>query len=223
LVFFLGGLPEEADLAGDWIPAGFHADPTFPFKQGLPRTEPLFKFVPDRVVRAEPHPDAPNDPSRERYLRYYPDGVDMPYVYFRARRYRDTTLPSPRNISGYADYDPNSQTVRQLGYVHSVGNPAQGRPPNICVPYREEPFREPPYWRNQDTCQIITAGADEQFGTMLPFDPNSGNVFYRITRIAVYREVDNSGNVVNEQGWPVDGDYDNLANFAKRTLEDELK
>ncbi len=40
LLFLLGGLPEQN--TGDWIPAGFHKNPTNPFQLGSPRTPSYF-------------------------------------------------------------------------------------------------------------------------------------------------------------------------------------
>ncbi|MFH1924722.1 MAG: prepilin-type N-terminal cleavage/methylation domain-containing protein, partial [Planctomycetota bacterium] len=118
LVFWLGGLPETAAASGQWIPAGFHADPTFPFKPGLPRKAPMFTgFEPERIVVEEPHVD-PLDASLSisRYLRFYPDRVKAPYVYFKSHR-----------VNGrweYRAYDSTAGGLVQYAYQHAiVGEP----------------------------------------------------------------------------------------------------
>jgi len=191
LLFWLGGLPETPPVAGgQWIPAGFHKDPTLPFKPGLPRTPPLYgEFDPDRIPvdaatgwPVEPHPD---DPTVVRFFRYYPKGVDVPYVYFRARR-----------LAGVWGY---FVTGGQVAYQHSVGDAASGMAANICVAYQDP--QNPPLWRNHDTCQIIAAGLDGEFGA-------GDSATLRVSKTGLNFS---------------QGDYDNLTNFSEGTLEDEIE
>lgn len=83
LVFWLGGLPEVDPNGGPWMPAGFHADPAHPFKQGLPREKPFYQFKSEQVQMQ--HSSGP--------LRFFPQGTDRgPLVYFRASRDAGTGL-----------------------------------------------------------------------------------------------------------------------------------
>ena len=154
LVFWLGGLPEDPN-ANTWVPAGFHADPACPVRPGLPRLAPQFDFVAERVVAVEPHPDAPNDPARERYLRYYPDHTRTPYVFFRAKR-----------ILGKWQYKPAAASA-QLVYLHSDGNDADPTNDNRCVPY-QMPDGAGSRWVSENKYQIIAAGLDDKFGAAPP-------------------------------------------------------
>ncbi|MHC4399653.1 MAG: type II secretion system protein [Planctomycetota bacterium] len=152
LVFWLGGLPKQAQTRGEYIPAGFHADATNPFKFGGPRKKASFGFELDRIAAAEPHPDAPTDPLQVRFLRYSPDGPGgVPYVYFRPVR------NGPNWDYGVFDATlPPAVQIRQFYYAHALGN--------FCVPYRHPSFPNPPRWREYDKCQIICAGMDDDFG-----------------------------------------------------------
>ena len=196
LVFWLGGLPEAVPGAGaQWIPAGFHADPTFPFRQGLPRTKALFDFDAARIAAVESHYSDPNDSTSApvlRFLRYYPRGVEAPYAYFKSHR-----------ASGTWQYQDEVSPGRwfQHAYQHAIVGAPLG---NNCVPYRDP--QNPPAWRNHDTCQIVSAGLDGQFGNLLPDNGASPNYRFSIT----------AGNFTQ-------GDYDNITNFSERTLEDEIE
>ena len=201
LVFWLGGLPEQVPAAdGQWIPAGFHSDPQMPLKRGTPRKEPLFKFKAKRIVLQETHYSIPWDntsPPTSRYLRYYPDKVEAPYAYFKARR-----RGANWQYGAELDARPNPLYV-PYAYFHSV---VGGDLDNICVAYRDP--QSPPFWRNYETYQIIAAGLDGQFGKTPPKNAN-GIAVYRVTRTA--------GNFS-------DYDYDNLANFCEAaTLGDEIE
>ena len=78
LVFFLGGLPEQNPTADEWIPAGFHQDPSDPFRTGSPRSKPFFEFTRERLKVRK---------SGNDYIPYYlPSGIEAPYVYFKSRR-----------------------------------------------------------------------------------------------------------------------------------------
>jgi len=210
LVFWLGGLPEAPPGAGgQWIPAGFHSDPEMPFKPGTPRNQPLFDYDPERIAVGEHHctipwdsttaPDPSMDPPN-RFLRYYPDHVDAPYVYFRARR-------RGANWQYCVEWDPEPKPV-PYAYYHAIVN---GNLDNICVAYRDP--QTPPYWREHEKYQIIAAGLDGQFGTLPPRippdDPSGGVAQHRVTKTAVNFS---------------EADFDNLANFCTAaTLEKEIE
>jgi len=198
LVFFLGGLPETPATTGTWVPAGFHADPTNPFKPGLPRKDPLFEFDTGRIVLQEQHYSDPSDSSSApvvRYLRYYPKGIEAPYVYFKAQRIS--------SLGGRWQYGALNSDPRfvQYAYQHAiVGEPLK----NNCVPYRAP--TDPPFWMNHDKYQIIAAGFDGRFGTALPDDGT--NAIYRFAKTGVNFSRD---------------DYDNLASFCERMLQDDIE
>jgi type II secretory pathway pseudopilin PulG len=204
LVFWLGGLPEQVPASGgQWIPAGFHSDPELPFKPGGPRTKPLFDFQAERLVLSEPHvapcwslgsPDV-----AIRFLRYYPDAVDAPYVYFRARR---------RGANWHYGFERDSNgAIVPYSYYHSLVGTTE---PNIAVAYRDP--QSPPTWREYDKFQVIAAGIDGDFGSRHPCDNGQDHLglagpCYRFTKTG---------------GRFTKGDHDNLASFCERRLEDEM-
>lgn len=142
LVFWLGGLPETTSGAA-WKPAGFHSDPQFPFKQGLPRTEPFFDFKPERLVASTLHYSPPGD-------------IAAPYVYFRAQRLM--------SAAGQYEYGyVSGGSFFPLAFANTATD--------FAVPYLDQPVNQnanlPPSsraWRNQETFQIVCAGFDNLFG-----------------------------------------------------------
>ncbi|MFC1597264.1 type II secretion system protein [Planctomycetota bacterium] len=207
LLFFLGGLPEAIPPAGGaWIPAGFHTDPTFPFKPGLPRTQPSYQFVLERIVFHESHYSDPTDASSlpvDRYLRYYPQGVEgadgAPFVYFKARRIGGAWQYGSRDGSSPANF-------LQFYYPHAVVGLELG---NYCVPYRDPAPQV--RWRNYENFQIICAGLDGHFGNRAPVDyakAGADKSNYRESKTGRY--------------YFSDYDYDNLTNFSDNMLEDEI-
>jgi len=107
-------------------------------------------------------------------LRIYPQGTDQgPLVYFRASRSAGTGL---------------------YGYGGASCSPGGF---GVCVPYRAPGAGA---WRNQKTFQIISAGADGNFG--------SGAAGSRVSKtFAGFSQ----------------HDYDNITNFSAGTLEDEVE
>ena len=211
LVFWLGGLPETmpnistVDDEVQWIPAGFHSDPEFPFQRGLPRTGALGDFKTEGIVYVELHhkdPANPQDPpdAVPRFLHYYPEAINAPYVYFK-----------PYRVNSRWQYGAlNSDTPRRLvqyGYQHAIVAPVKGELPNDCVPYRHPD--NPPLWRNHDKCQIICSGTDGIFGRQIPDDGTTSYYRFSITGAP-------TSNFSRE-------DYNNLANFCRGTLEHEMK
>lgn len=216
LVFWLGGLPEQAGT-GEWRPAGFHADRRQPFKPGPPRTKPYFDFDPRRI--------RPDDPDNDGYvvLQYYPPRVpDTPYVYFRPMSRHRTW--SGRQEYGLCHRASGPRFFRPLrfdfgaSYVSGVGIVQK----NVAVPYLDsdpQPQPWPPYgnekdpvpdpprrWRCPDTYQIICAGLDGRFGG--DGHRNDPQLMFRYTRTGA-----------NFSPY----DYDNITNFTElATLEDEL-
>jgi type II secretion system protein G len=235
LVFWLGGLPADST---SMTPAGFHQDPTDPFRTGLPRTKPLFEFNTERYV---PFEENPGDASRARYLRFYPAGSSVtgnqagkqllregqaPYVYFKSRR-----LTAANNRYDYAltdDPDPTKASIVPFCYVHGP----QGTE-NVAVPYLDEYPGPSPHWdnstnaastaaadlqdrhyirrwRNLEKYQIICAGLDGQFGNVTSSPAGSVDAYrFRFSK---------TGNNFSANG----EDFDNLTNFAEGTLEDEM-
>jgi len=201
LVFWLGGLPEDA-FASQWIPQGFHSDPTNPFKPGLPREKPLFEFRRERVVTSP--------------LGYRPDVGNIPtgpIVYFRSYR-----LPQTGRFEyGY----PVGQVLQVVRYPSTGPHPEFG----LAVPYLE-PWPDLPdptstndqafailqlkrSWRNQESFQILAPGLDGHFGIGLDVPAGAGTPsLFRISRLGARFSQE---------------DYDNIANFCVRTLEDEIE
>jgi hypothetical protein len=223
LVFWLGGLPERRlqentatpdplDFIDPYVPAGFSADPTAPFGDGLPgtapslsRTKPFHNFPPERIRIAEPHYQNPFDsasPVVPRYLRFYPERVNdeaAPYVYYKPHRITST--------GGTWEYGELAATgFCQYFYAHAIAGQPLG---NISVPYRVENLGTVPRWRAHDTYQIIAPGLDKNFGTEAPMGSGGGQRF----RTTV------SPNAPNFS----DEDYDNITSFtSKPTLEKEM-
>lgn len=135
LVFWLGGLPQKkpADpILDPWMPAGFHADPAHPFKEGLPRLKPAYEFKSEQVRR------------QSGSLRVYPQGADRgPLVYFRARRNAGTGLYgyggascSPTGFGVCVPYQApggawRSQKTFQIIYAGMDGNFGSGAGPRV--------------------------------------------------------------------------------------------
>ena len=207
LLFWLGGLPETVPTSGgQWIPAGFHADPEMPFKPGGPRTKARFEFDPERIKVTETHHLLPWDATStnvRRFLRYYPSNVAAPYVYFKPRRrgtnwhyaFDESLGSGPTNLVSYS-------------YFHSVVGTTVD---NIAVPYRH--VDSPPIWRDHDKFQIIAAGLDGEFGDRPPSDNGQDH-----GGIAVYRWTVTGANFS-----PNKRDVDNLASFCKNRLQDEMQ
>ncbi len=201
LVFWLGGLPEEAP-SGLWKPAGFHADEEHPFQYGQPRTGPMFEFDPKKIT---------NDTVG--VLRYYMDGPDSsPVVYFRAQRDPNNGRFEYGMISGAAfvpmsyvhfnDNDPDPKVNRSnIAVPYLDGDPQAGVPldPSVAANRRA--------WRNPETFQIIHPGLDGIFGNSRN---SSGNTnLFRFT--------------ISGQGFSANGgDFDNITNFAPK-LESEIQ
>ena len=187
-----------------WKLAGFHANPTMPFLTGLPRHDALYDFDPTRL-RFYPDTSAPIITC---YSRYYARNMDTPYVYFKAQR-----LDYGRYEYGYFIRDANGNPLSFAPYTYQHG------PDNVAVPYLEYiPGRPSPInpsnaaevrnWRNMDTFQIVNPGFGNTFGNSRDGDNNV--VWSRYTRSGV--------------GFSADGgDYDNIANFCERRLEDEIE
>ncbi|GAB4133980.1 type II secretion system protein [Thermopirellula anaerolimosa] len=201
LVFWLGGLPEEAP-SGVWKPAGFHADEEHPFQYGQPRTGPMFEFDPKKIT---------NDAVG--ILRYYMEGpTSSPVVYFRAQRDANNGRFEYGLISGgafqpmkyvhFSDADPDPKANRSnIAVPYLDGDPQLGAPAD---PAQAASKRN---WRNPETFQIIHPGLDGVFGNGRD---SSGNVVsFRFT--------------ISGQGFSADGgDFDNITNFAPK-LESEIQ
>lgn len=201
LVFWLGGLPEEAPT-GVWKPAGFHADEEHPFQYGRPRTGPMFEFDPKKIT---------NDAVG--VLRYYMEGpTSSPVVYFRAQRDPTNgrfeyglisgTAFVPMSYVHFNDADPDPKANRSnIAVPYLDGDPQAGVPadPSVAASKRN--------WRNPETFQILHPGLDGVFGNSRD---SSGNVvLFRFT--------------ISGQGFSADGgDFDNVTNFAPK-LESEIQ
>jgi prepilin-type N-terminal cleavage/methylation domain-containing protein len=201
LVFWLGGLPEDG-TSDRWVPQGFHSDPTNPFKPGTPREKPLFEFDRERIISSP--------------LSYRPNVGNIPtgpIVYFRSYR-----MPSTgRYEYGYL----TGNEIEVVRFPHDGPHPEFGQ----AVPYLE-PWTNMPdpsqasdddfddanlrrSWRNPESFQIISPGLDGTFGIGLNVPQGPGNPsLFRVTKIGARFSPE---------------DYDNIANFCQRTLEDEIQ
>ncbi len=215
LAFWLGGLPERYDPKNPNLysqkPAGFHTDPTQPFKQGGPRTKPLFN-----IDYKDENPQDNRFVIREdwgggviRYYRYYPERIrEAPYVYFRARR-----DPSTARYE-YGSYNATTSQFEAFGYDHMGAGDNVARPYLVCDPANVSslPDASDPKtvraWRSPEKFQIICSGLDGRFSTLVG-GVSGRELPFRYTRSARYFS---------------EGDYDNMTNFTKgATLEDEIE
>ncbi len=211
LVVFLGGVPEQP---GATKPAGFHADPQRPFRNGTPRTQPLFtEFDATRLTIT---------PGNALVCQYRPAGAAQPapYVYFKSRR---VGLPVATPQFQYDEF----AFVDSGGVVHPLSYPPFSSPVapyGYCVPYLEfnptasvstplDPTQQlvggvnPRQWPEAGKFQIVSAGLDGLFGNALV--GGSPQEFR-------YRKL---GLNFSDDG----GDFDNVTNFSEGTLEDELE
>lgn len=196
LFFFLGGLPERN--TGDWVPAGFHSDPTDPFRTGGPRTKPFFEFNRDRI-----------EPFTGSCPRFYPPYLDKaptqaPYVYFKCRSKEygatDPATPPTKVYPSVCEYDPANNNIA-VAYLEP---PTSGTE----TTWRPDVPGNPRLWRSPAKFQIICSGLDGKFG--------EGHVF-RYTKAGRQLDLDGA-NPVNLNA----DNFDNLTNFAEGTLEDEM-
>jgi prepilin-type N-terminal cleavage/methylation domain-containing protein len=146
LVFWLGGLPEQPPGASQkWIPAGFNADKQRPFTRasaGAPRTEPFFTFNGERLAQWG---------LGAASLQYNPPSIEVPYVYFRARRDQDS-----RRFE-YGAWTVETPPFHVCRYSHPSGG-------GICLPYMDCMNTSDHGWCDQEKFQIIAAGMDNLFG-----------------------------------------------------------
>ena len=161
LVFWLGGLPDAAG-ADPWIPRGFHSDPEFPFRAGLPRTNSFYEFDPERLVVAETA-----DPTNQ--LRYIPRHIDTaPLVYFKAVR-------SP--VNGRYEYGEFVAAGFLLPFFQDTTSPDL----SYCVPYLRELTASGRSWESPEKYQIISSGLDSLFGDRPIGAPATPDLGYRFT------------------------------------------
>ena len=209
LGFWLGGLPEAADSD---IPAGFHSDPSNPFKPGRPRTKRYFEFpgTEDGSARRMVVWELGQGSTIPVTLRcyYYAASVPQaPLVYFRPQR-----TPTGKHTYAFMERDP-TDTTQYITAVRSwEGGGAVGR----AVPYLggRSSLGGGVTWLNQSTFQIVCSGLDEAFGDReVPLPPAPG------TSPPAYDYPVAAG--TGKHFTP--GDRDNLTNFADGRLEDALE
>ena len=193
LVFWLGGLPDTAP-ADPWIPRGFHSDPKFPFKQGLPRTDSFYEFDPERLIVIDA-----TDPTKQ--LRYIPRYIEIaPLVYFKAIK---------SAASGEYEYgDVGAGANFLLLSFEDTSSPD----PSFCVPYLKKVITTPGVrsWESPEKYQIICAGMDSLFGDSPVSAVMSATPGYRVTSTGLNFSLDG-------------GDYDNLTSFSTVKLEDGIE
>ena len=197
LVFWLGGLPEEAP-ADPWNPSGFHTDPKNPFKQGSPRTDSFYEFDPERLVVVDP-----NDATK--FLRYIPRYIEnAPLVYFKAVK---------STVNGKFEYGEVIDNVTGEFLLLSFED-TNSPDPSYCVPYVTKAPVAPPVdrnWESPESYQIICSGMDSLFGDRLTAEvatPTFAN--FRVT---------STGENFSDD----DGDFDNLTSFSTGKLEDGIE
>ncbi len=233
LMFFLCGLPDG--VSGDMTPAGFHADPTMPFKPGRPRTELLFEVDPERFAASEPDPF---DNTRKRYMRFYPaDVLDAaPYVYFKSRRCR---FSGGRYEYGWPDDDDPSQAT-QLVPAYYMHGPGMGE--NVCAPCLDEYPGDAPYWddstnpppqpdnvspsdgltdfnyirrwRDPEKYQVHSCGVRGRYGNVTIDPANPVDPATTITKER-FRFTKTGENLSRDV-------HDDVTSFTKKSLEDEM-
>jgi prepilin-type N-terminal cleavage/methylation domain-containing protein len=243
LVFFLGGLPEQSvQPTGTvrWKPAGFHSDPRFPFKVGTPRTKPLYDFDSERTDMIDVSTNLPAVSATALCkIWYYPKNAErVPFAYFAARR---LTLHVGGNVQdigyqygvgdNFVNPTKDASTFLPLFFVHGMWNNSTDC--NVCVPYLDRYVGSPTSssdaaswkalgqvrtWRNPDSYQIICPGMDGRFGETAE-KPISDDLSSPSTNIDRYRfRCTRTG----ENFSPLGHDHDNITNFSKGTLEDEM-
>ena len=218
LAFWLGGLPEVAPALplGDnspGLPAGFHEDPTNPFKPGLPRSQPLFEFSDDKERYTYTNPT-------DNVLRcyYVPSGIEAaPYVYFRPQR-------APAGEHTYWFVERNPLNTNQYVAAVRTWPPVSPVPPSVlslgrAVPYLETATPTEIGWHAEETYQIVTSGMDGLFGARgtpavqflpagPPIPPTPTNYLYPVTETGLNFAED---------------EYDNLTSVFEGKLEDAVK
>ena len=227
LAFWLGGLPETV---GSEAPAGFHTDPSNPFKPGLPRTEPFFDFDPKRYAFED---------SSVLQCRYVPKGIrgadPAPYVYFKSQR-----APTGEQTFFYMQSIPLSNPPEYAVGIRSwppVIGPPTG-PQDRAVAYQDDNsvlWNNEARWESGGSYQIISAGLDGSYGTrattlaalqvvlasdLLPPIPPSD----RSSDHPIFLDPSNFQSPATRTGdYFFDGDHDNLTNFADGELENQIE
>jgi prepilin-type N-terminal cleavage/methylation domain-containing protein len=217
LVFFLGGLPTVSTSGGvtTWGMTGFSKNPANPF---LPtslspanRVNPMFEFRSDQIVDI----DGDGYPSYLDSLK-----TNRPYIYF-----------SSYGGSGYdpndANYDTGSPAIEsdaagvtspitlkfQVNFPTSLSvgtkNYEVSPPPN---PYSNSPTAtgtSPVIWQNPQSFQIISAGADGQYGIGGIYTPSSDEAL----------PVDSTNTTPSTDATLRQREKDNLTSFATGKLD----
>jgi len=217
LIIWLGGLPETAPAAGEkWRPAGFHSDPTAPFKPGGPRTEALYDFKEDRLMFD----------SASSVLRYYPfdtpEAADPPLVYFRSQRVKLTSGTTTKYRYEYGTVQGTAFVPKFYMHNGDIANVAApildsnpDAPPDATylteavkpLPAKPDTVRS---WRAAEKFQILCAGMDKLYGV-------GGSSASTVDPSKLIRYSRTGFNFSTEGE-----DRDNLANFSNGRLEDEL-
>ncbi|WP_417851011.1 type II secretion system protein [Thalassoglobus sp.] len=176
LVFFLGGVCATEDATGasirgatgvlgsgsapvtKWFPLGFSTDPEMPFARGSgTRVGPFFEFDASRLVDVSDSPPANILRNMPEYLDTLP-GQTSPYLYassYEGRGY---------NVNGsfaHTDLNLASSSITEPTWVYLQSDPStEGTA--AAIPY------------NKNSFQIISPGADTQYGTGGSYDKDEG-------------------------------------------------
>ncbi len=215
LVFWLGGLPETG---GGTKLVGFSANPRNPFDPGTdvdgdgiwergPRVQPLYTFPEERIMGYNQDTGVWGPPPW-----FGPQGLEMAYVYFKARV--DSTTGRPEY--GYTIDNGNTFEPYRFPFTGFVGN--------VCRPYLDAvpvdnngnpmpmDLENPALvrtWKEAKTFQIISAGLNDMFGCEDSACAQPGLPF-RCT--------------AKGEGFCGLGDeHDNITNFSQGKLEDKFQ
>ncbi len=254
LVLFLGGLSSDASspftgpggpfelIAGS---TGNPADPSL-YQYNISRDNAFLELAPDRLTLVDAQPGVPLRSDDEVAYggavdlipAYQPEGRSAPFLYFDARTY-GSVAGVPGAFNGY--YHPEFGGVR--AYKTNVGvnaNPTYGSTPGASLASWQ--------WAGDNSFQIISAGADNIFGTAIwaplgnPQTPagsssassplffiektgqamgmNPSATTFADTLINGIRGFQESGSV---SGAEENGHLDNITSFSGSTLENDLE
>lgn len=149
LVFFLGGIPGPTSQPPTCL--GFSTNPGNPAAATTDRIAPLFEFQTNRLGVLTSIPA-----TRTAPFYSYADAYGIPYAYFSSGRTRG-------NYNRYAAFPPPAYSLKIAfgasdcdGMTWALAEAANPPPPSSPTP---------PRYLNQETFQIISAGADRTFGT----------------------------------------------------------
>lgn len=157
-----------------------------------------------------------------------------PYVYFQARTYG--YIPSVGAFNGYGPKDSNGLASGPLGAVRPYKT-SRPRPKAGTAAYGSLPEASKAYdFMNADTFQIISAGLDDYYGTIVDQTGGTSPVYFLFPTgqaMLVNGSASSPGEMTNNSynGYEENsmnsaivenGHLDNVTNFSQGKLEDEI-